>query len=209
MLNKKAETREVHSATIIAAAEKVFALKGFKGATTQEIADLAGLPKANVHYYFKTKAALYTAVLEDILVVWKQDADGFGKSDDPAIALNDYVRSKMRHSFNRPFGSKVWANEIIHGAPVLGDVRLADLLNQWEKQITIQIREWIDEGKIRDIDPHYLLYMIWATTQHYADFEHQIKVLNGGAPLDKHQQEQATQTVVGIILRGIGLEPSV
>jgi len=168
---------------------------------------LVGLPKANVHYYFKTKAALYTAVLEDILIVWKRDADGFGNSCDPTIALSEYIRSKMRHSFDRPFGSKVWANEIIHGAPVLGDVRLADLLNQWEKQITIQIRQWIDEGKIRDIDPHYLLFMIWATTQHYADFEHQIKVLNGGVKMNKDQQEKATKTVVDIILRGIGLEP--
>lgn len=197
----------MHTEGIIAAAEQVFALKGFKGATTQEIADQAGLPKANVHYYFKTKKDLYNAVLEDVVLVWKRDAAAFDQSKDPTIALTEYIRSKMFHSFTRPFGSKVWANEVIHGAPVLGDEKLGKLLSIWEKRKTIQIRRWIKQGKILPIDPHYLLFMIWATTQHYADFEHQINVLNGNKPLSKAQQAQATNNVVAIILRGIGLEP--
>jgi len=207
MTNKKAEIREIHTGRIIAAAEEVFALKGFKGATTQEIADLAGLPKANVHYYFKTKKDLYNAVLEDVVVVWKKDADAFDQSEDPNVALTEYIKSKMFHSFTRPFGSKVWANEIIHGAPVLGDKKLSKFLNIWEKRKTIQIGRWIKQGKILPVDPHYLLFMIWATTQHYADFEHQISVLNGNKALSKTQQAQATKNVIGIILRGIGLEP--
>ncbi len=185
----------------------MFALKGFKGATTQEIADLAALPKANVHYYFKTKKDLYNAVLEDVVVVWKEDADAFFQSEDPTVALTQYIRIKMYHSFSRPFGSKVWANEIIHGAPVMGDENLGRFLNTWEEQKTAQIRRWIKQGKIHAVDPHYLLFMIWATTQHYADFEHQIKVLNGGKSMSKSQQKKATANVVGIILRGIGLEP--
>jgi TetR/AcrR family transcriptional regulator len=193
--------------SIIAAAEEVFALKGFKGATTQEIADKSGLPKANVHYYFNTKKILYNTVLEDVLVVWKQDANAFDLSDDPAIAIAEYIRSKMHHSFTRPFGSKVWANEIIHGAPVLGDENLGKLLRTWEKKKTARIRRWIRQGKIEAVDPHYLLFMIWATTQHYADFEHQIKVLNGNKPLTSGQKVKATDDVIGIILRGIGLVP--
>ncbi|MCZ6830313.1 MAG: TetR/AcrR family transcriptional regulator [Gammaproteobacteria bacterium] len=209
MTNKKAEIREIYTGRIIAAAEEVFALKGFKGATTQEIADRAGLPKANVHYYFKTKEILYNAVLEDVVVVWKKDADAFDQSKDPTVALTEYIKSKMFHSFTRPSGSKVWANEIIHGAPVLGDEKLGKFLNIWEKRKTIQIRRWIKHGKILPVDPHYLLFMIWATTQHYADFEHQISVLNGKKALSKDQQEQATKNVIGIILRGIGLESEV
>ncbi len=208
MTNKKAEIREIHTGRIISAAEEVFALKGFKGATTQEIADRAGLPKANVHYYFKTKKDLYNAVLEDVVVVWKKDADAFDQSEDPNVALTEYIKSKMFHSFTRPFGSKVWANEIIHGAPVLGD-KLGKFLSVWEKRKTIQIGRWIKQGKILPVDPHYLLFMIWATTQHYADFEHQISVLNGKKALSQAQQAEATKNVIGIILRGIGLEPEV
>ncbi len=193
----------------MAAAEEVFALKGFNGATTQQIADLAALPKANVHYYFKTKADLYNAVLEDVLVVWKKDAEAFDRSEDPTLALTEYIKSKMFHSFTRPHGSKVWANEIIHGAPVLGDEKLGKFLNIWEKRKTIQIGRWIKQGKILPIDPHYLLFLIWATTQHYADFEHQISVLNGNKPLSKAQQARATKNVIGIVLRGIGLKAEV
>ena len=87
----------------MAAAEEVFALKGFKGATTQEIADLAALPKANVHYYFKTKADLYNAVLEDVLLVWKKDAEAFDRSEDPSLSLTEYIKIKMFHSFTRHF----------------------------------------------------------------------------------------------------------
>jgi len=162
-----------------------------------------------VHYYFKTKKDLYTAVLENIVVLWKQDADAFSQSDDPRVALTEYIKSKMRHSFERPFGSKVWANEIIHGAPVLGDVTLGEFLNTWEKQKTVQIQAWIKQKKILSVDPHYLLFMIWATTQHYADFEHQIKVLNENQPLSEEQQGEATKNVIEIILRGIGLDPIV
>ncbi len=113
----------------------------------------------------------------------------------------------MHHSFTRPFGSKVWANEIIHGAPVLGDAKLGKLLKSWEKKKTTQIRRWIKQKKIQPLDPHYLLFMIWATTQHYADFEHQIRVLNGNKALSRAQQKRATENVIGIILRGIGLDP--
>lgn len=147
-------------------------------------------------------------MLEAVVVVWKKDADAFNQSEDPTIAISEYIRSKMEYSFTRPFGSKVWANEIIHGAPVLGDKELKRLLNVWEKRKTIQISRWAKQGKILPVDPHYLLFMIWATTQHYADFEHQIRVLNGNKPLSKKQQKKATDTVIGIILRGIGLEPA-
>lgn len=204
---RKAEIRDAHTARIIAAAEKVFALKGFRGATTREIAELADLPKANVHYYFNTKEDLYNAVLEDIILVWKEDAEAFDKSDDPCIAISAYIRRKMSHSFERPFGSKVWANEIIHGAPVLGDEKLKDLLTNWEKGKAVQIRRWIRQKKILPVDPHYLLFIIWSTTQHYADFEHQIKVFNANKPLSKKQQRAATNTVIEIVLRGIGLTP--
>ncbi|MFT5481825.1 MAG: TetR/AcrR family transcriptional regulator [Halieaceae bacterium] len=141
------------------------------------------------------------------MVVWKMDAEAFDQSEDPTIALSEYIKSKMHHSFTRPFGSKVWANEIMHGAPVLGDEKLSQFLHDWEKGKTIQISTWIKEGKILPVDPDTLLFMIWATTQHYADFEHQIKVLNGNVALNLAQQEHATKNVIAIILRGIGLTP--
>ncbi len=201
--DRKAIVRQKNTDQIIRAAEEVYALKGFAGATMQEIADKADLPKANIHYYFKTKRALYVAVLEDIFKAWAEASTTFDNSDDPKKSLSDYITSKLQLSFDRPFGSKVWANEIIHGAPVLGD-NLMDHLHDWEGEKAIQIAKWAEDGKILPVDPHYLLYMIWATTQHYADFDHQVRVLNGGKALSQSQRNEVTKTVCGIILRGVG-----
>ena len=200
----KKNVREENVTRIILAAEEVFALKGFDGATTQEIADKAGLPKANIHYYFGTKRNLYSAVLTEIFVIWKEAAAAFNSSSSPHVAISSYITAKLNISFDRPMGSKVWANEVIHGAPVINE-DLKDHLLNWESKIAAQIGKWVDEGKLRNVNPHYLLNMIWATTQHYADFDHQVRILNGYKPLSQKQKADIIQTVNDIILRGIGL----
>ena len=63
------ERRREREARILKAAEKVFAEAGFGGATMQLIADMAGLPKANLHYYFPTKEALYRQVVQNIFQI--------------------------------------------------------------------------------------------------------------------------------------------
>src|SRR5260221_248924 len=111
--------RQANVARILDAAERVFAENGFAGATMAQIAAAAGLPKANLHYYFGTKEALYRALLEDILALWLDAADAIVPERDPAEALGHYIRAKMAHSQSRPFASKVFANEVLHGAPHL------------------------------------------------------------------------------------------
>jgi TetR/AcrR family transcriptional regulator len=204
-ISKKALVRKENTRHIISIAEKVFALKGFGGATTQEIADKAGLPKANIHYYFPSKEDLYLAVLKDILDKWIADADILDQYDDPKAALGAYIELKMNHSFSRPYASKVWASEVIQEAPVLGD-QLKEYLAAWSQRKIEKIQQWIDDKIISPTEPENLLYMIWATTQHYADFNHQIKVINGGQALTEDQRAAAIEDVKGIILRGIGLE---
>ncbi len=195
--------RQENEAAILKAAEAVFAEYGFKGATTAMIAERAGLPKANLHYYFPTKLALYRRVVDDIFNIWLRSAESFDESDDPVEALTRYINEKMDISRAHPMGSKVWANEILHRAPVIQDY-LETTLREWTDTRVAVIQRWIDTGRIAPINPEYLLYMIWATTQHYADFGHQIATLNGGAPLSDDQFAEAKTNVVEIILRGIG-----
>ncbi|EWG98052.1 TetR/AcrR family transcriptional regulator [Halomonas sp. BC04] len=188
------------------AAECIFAEKGYAGASMGDIAKLADLPKSNVHYYFSTKEALYRAVLLELLEVWKQDALCFELYDDPRIVLSTYIRAKMQHSRNRAHGSKVWAAEVMQGAPIL-QTDLRDNLYEWAKLKEAKIREWIEAERILPVEPSHLLYMIWASTQHYADFDYQIALLNDDRPLDDIQFEKAVQSVTSVILRGIGLTP--
>lgn len=200
----KAAIREENEKAILEAAEEVFAEYGFSGATTSRIAERAGIPKANLHYYFPTKEKLYRRVIDNIFNIWLEAANSLDESDDPRKALTLYIHAKMDLSRSRPLGSKVWANEIIQRAPIIQDY-LETTLREWTASRAGMIQRWIDEGKILPVEPRYLLYMIWATTQHYADFGHQIATLNEGGELSDAQWEEAKQTVTEIILRGIGI----
>ncbi len=202
----KIEIRRRNVEKILLAAEKVFAEKGYAGTSRSNSAEEAELPRSNLHYYFSTKDELYRDVLLGLLEVWKQDALCFEMFDDPRVVLTSYIRAKMNHSRTRPHGSKVWANEIMHGAPLLG-ATLDDSLYEWAKMKEAKIRQWVEEKRILSIEPSSLLYMIWASTQHYADFGYQVEVLNGHQPLSDMQFERAVQTVTSVVLRGIGLEP--
>ncbi|WP_375740948.1 TetR/AcrR family transcriptional regulator [Pseudomonas boanensis] len=206
MGNHKIEIRRRNVEKILLAAEQVFAEKGYAGTSMGDIAEKAELPRSNLHYYFSTKDELYREVLFGLLGVWKQDALCFEMFDDPRVVLTSYIRAKMNHSRTRPHGSKVWANEIMHGAPRLGEA-LDEQLYGWAKMKEAKIRQWVEDKRILPVEPSSLLYMIWAATQHYADFDHQVMILNDHQPLSDMQFERAVQTVTSVILRGIGLEP--
>ena len=201
--NSKKLRRQEAETLILSAAEKVFAEAGFGGATMQLIADVAGLPKANLHYYFPTKELLYRQVVQNIFQIWLQAADSFDNAEGPEDGIGAYIDAKMEISRRHPDGSKVWANEVMHGAPVIQDY-LETTLTDWTNGRITVIERWIAEGRMDPIDPRHLLYMLWATTQHYADFGHQIETLNQSAPLSDTQWEAAKTNIKAIILRGIG-----
>ncbi len=203
--SSKKERRQESETLILAAAEKVFAEAGYGGATMQLIADLAGLPKANLHYYFPTKEALYRQVVENIFQIWLEAADAFDEADGPREGLGAYIDAKMEISRRQPAGSKVWAFEVMHRAPIIQDY-LETTLMEWTKGRAQLIQGWIEEGLMDPIDPQILLNMIWATTQHYADFSHQIEVLNGSEPLSDAQWAAAKTDVKNIILKGLGVK---
>lgn len=200
---RRNEIRQQNEALILQAAEKVFAEAGFGGATMQLIADVAGLPKANLHYYFATKEELYRKVVQNIFEIWLHAADSMDKAPGPVEGIGAYIDAKMEISRRHPDGSKVWASEVMHGAPVIQDY-LETTLRDWTSGRAALIQRWVDEGKMAPVDPEHLLYMVWATTQHYADFGHQIQTLNGGKPLSNAQWQAAKTSVKSMILRGIG-----
>ena len=200
---KRLEIRQQNETTICRAAEKVFAEAGFGGATMQLIADVAGLPKANLHYYFATKEDLYRRVVQNIFEIWLHAAEAMDNAPGPIEGIGAYIDAKMEISRRHADGSKVWASEVMHGAPVIQDY-LETTLRDWTRNRAALIQRWIDEGKMAAIDPQHLLYMLWATTQHYADFGHQIETLNDGKPLSDRQWRAAKDSVKTMILRGIG-----
>lgn len=201
---KEASIGELNRKKILDAAEKEFASHGFKGARVQQIADRAGLPKTNVLYYFKTKESLYLALLQEILQLWNSQFDDATVDDDPAQVLAHYIADKMEISRNRPDASKMFALEIINGAPNLNDF-FKDQHASWMAGRVAVINQWIEAGKLQATDPYYLLFNIWATSQHYADFSAQINELKG-RPMTQNDFAEATNNLVNLILTGCGLK---
>jgi len=196
--------RQQQEAAILAAAEKVFARAGFQGATMAEIALQAGLPKSNLHYYFGTKAEVYRAVLANILRLWLAETDRINPEADPCEALADYVEAKMRLSAERPDASRVFANELLHGAPQIGGF-LRNELRVLVADKAAVIYAWIAAGKMAPVDPTHLFFSLWALTQTYADFETQVCAVLGRPGLQAADYRRATDHVLNLVLRGCGL----
>ncbi|MBT9487361.1 MAG: TetR family transcriptional regulator C-terminal domain-containing protein [Rubrivivax sp.] len=200
----KGRIRAANRARILAGAEQVFARAGFGGATMEAIAAAAGLPKANLHYYFGNKPELYREVLAGVLHDWLLPLDGLQPGADPRQALEAYIRAKMALSASRPDASRVFANELLHGAPVLGDLVRGELRAMVRHKAQV-LRGWMAEGRMAPVDPEHLFFTIWAATQTYADFDVQVRAVLGRTKLTARDHERATEHVVSLLLRGCGL----
>ena len=197
--------RRQNEAKILAAAETVFAERGFAAATTSAIARLAGMPKANLHYYFRTKAALYARVLDEILALWIDTAEAIRPEADPKTALSDYIAAKFEFSRRRPQASKVFANEILLGAPRIRR-RLCGDLKAWLEAKCAVIEGWIAAGRMAPVEPKHLFFIIWAATQTYADFDVQVEVLLDRRRLKSRDFEAASTLLRRMVLSTCGLD---
>ncbi len=195
---RKSRIRERNEDSILKAAENVFARCGFGAATTAEIAKLAGLPKANLHYYFPTKEKLYQRVLENILATWLNAGEDFSEEHTPKEALEKYIRTKVDLSRTRPLASKIFAKEIISGAPFL-NTHLRDDINPWMQKKTRIIEGWIAEGKMAKVSVPHLFFLIWSMTQTYADFSTQIEIVMEKDKLLKKDFDTAADMIVKMV----------
>ena len=197
--------RDENLLRIMDAAEVLFVEKGFRGASLQAIADAAGLPKANVHYYFRSKANLYQAVLDRIVEMWNSEFSQVSPQDDPAQALERFIREKVQLSWTHRHASKLFALEVISGAPYLGDY-MQTRMRPWVADRARVIQQWIDEGKMAEVDPVQLIFMIWSTTQHYADFDQQVLTVMNKRDYTRADMQRVGDFLTHMILSGCGLQ---
>ncbi|RDE22863.1 TetR family transcriptional regulator [Motiliproteus coralliicola] len=196
-----ARIRERNNELIIEAASKVFAECGFAATKTVDIAKLAGVPKPNVYYYFKSKENLYRSVLESITQPLLQASEPLLNNDDPVVAFKAYIRAKLQISKQHPHASKVFASEIMHGAPHLPEDIKQQLMEQ-TRTSTARIQSWIDQGLMAKVDPQHLLFSLWASTQTYADFDWQITAVTGRDELTDSDFETAASLIEQLVLKG-------
>ena len=202
MSSLQKKRKEIHAAIHNAAIQE-FSRNGLAGTSTQAIAQTAGLTKAQLHYYISSKEELYQQVLRDIVEQYKNIFFLSASHDDPARTIAGYIDRKLRHALEYPELSRVFANEIARGAP--------EMAFHWEglktsvEEANRVIQDWVDSGRIAPVDPLLFQMNMWAVTQHYAEYEAQVRIVTGtpeGTPLDAERIiAEATQ----LFLRRCGL----
>ena len=202
MARSKTRIGEANTEKILDAALAVFARFGLRGARTDQIAEAAGMSKPNLLYYFRTKEALYAAVLERTLRTWLDPLAEIDPAADPADALAAYLTAKLDYSRRFPEASRLFATEILQGAGWLEAALRNDLAPLVEAKVAT-LSQWIAEGRLAPVDPMTLVFMIWATTQHYADFAAQIAVLTGRSLDDEEFYATTRDTVLRVVLAGV------
>lgn len=206
-VKRRVLNRDKLEADIVAEAVRVFAECGYEGASIATVADNAGLSKQNLMYYFPTKQALYQRVLDDVLDEWLERMDTMADpAQEPRDMLRAYIQAKLRFSRENPWASRVYAMEVISGAPLFGDQIRARVVPLVRKDIDV-FERWIAEGRIAPVNATHLLFAIWAMTQSYADFAAQMAlVLN--RKLTGKDFDDAEKMITDMVLCAVAIPAS-
>lgn len=180
-----------NEAKILEAALDAFAARGHAGATVDQIAEAAGMSKPNLLYYFSGKDEIYAALLHGLLEIWLEPLRALDPAGDPLAEIRAYLRRKLGMARDRPRESRLFAGEVLAGAPVIGPT-LAGPLKALVDEKAAVIAGWRDAGRIGPVDPHHLIFAIWAVTQHYADFDAQVRAVLGPARADAFAEAGAS-----------------
>jgi TetR/AcrR family transcriptional regulator len=163
---------------ILEAALEVFSNHGFRGATVDQIAEAAGMSKPNLLYYFRSKEAIHATLMQRLLDTWLAPLRELDDIGDPMTELRGYIRRKLEMARDFPRESRLFANEILQGAPRILPLLEGELKSLVDEKVEV-IRGWMRNGRIARTDPYHLIFSIWATTQHYADFDVQVRAVLG------------------------------
>jgi TetR/AcrR family transcriptional regulator len=195
---QKTRIQNQNEALILDAALDVFSIYGYRGTTVDQIAEKSGLSKPNLLYYFRRKEDIYTALLERTLSLWLAPLKALNADNDPIDELSRYIGAKLDLTFQQPEASKLFANEILHGAPHVAHFLKGPLQELVANKAKV-IAGWIAAGKLQPVDPEHLIFAIWAVTQHYADFGVQVEAVLGRKPAI----QKVKSSVLAILLNGL------
>ncbi|MEL7026236.1 MAG: TetR family transcriptional regulator C-terminal domain-containing protein [Pseudomonadota bacterium] len=187
MTTEKPRTRiqQKNREAILEGALEAFSADGFKGATLDAIAQAAGLSKPNLLYYFQSKEEIHRTLIETLLDVWLAPLHDIDAHGDPVDQIISYVLRKLEMSRDMPRESRLFANEVLQGAPHI-NATISGGLRELVKRKARLFQTWIDQGRLAQVDPKHLIFSIWATTQHYADFAVQVEGILGGDEAERY-----------------------
>ncbi|URO00758.1 HTH-type transcriptional regulator RutR [Leclercia adecarboxylata] len=199
---KRSQAVNAKKQAILSAALETFSQFGIHGTRLEQVAELAGVSKTNLLYYFPSKEALYIAVLQQILDIWLAPLKAFREELTPLLAIQQYIRLKLEVSRDYPQASRLFCLEMLQGAPLLKAALSGDLKSLVDEKSAI-IAGWVATGKLAPVDPHHLIFMIWAATQHYADFSAQVEAVTGKTLKDDDFFHSTVENVERMIIEGV------
>jgi TetR/AcrR family transcriptional regulator len=192
------EKREV----ILEAALEVFSANGFRGSTIDQIAEAAGMSKPNLLYYFRSKEEMHGTLLTRLLETWLAPLRELDDIGDPLTEIRSYIRRKLEMSRDFPRESRLFANEMLQGAPRAMPVLEGELRQLVDEKVEV-IKGWMRAGRIARTDPYHLIFSIWATTQHYADFDVQVRAVLGPDRGGEGRFEDAARFLEQLFVEGL------
>jgi len=187
---------------ILDAALEVFSTHGFRGATVDQIAEAAGMSKPNLLYYYRGKEDIHRTLLTRLLDTWLAPLREIDAAGDPLKELRGYIRRKIEMARDFPRESRLFANEMLRGAPHVLAMLTGELKPLVDEKAAI-LRQWMREGRLAKVDPHHLIFAIWATTQHYADFDVQVRAVLGPDRGGEGRFEDAARVIEALFLEGL------
>jgi TetR/AcrR family transcriptional regulator len=206
--NPEDRIRARNEARILKAAVELFSRKGYDGTRMAEIADACGLPKANVYYYFATKEAIYTRLVERLLEGWDRALEHIAADREPREALAAYIAAKLEYSRRHAAESRFFANEMLRGGQFLSRRQIRHMQHITAERAAV-VEGWITAGKMASVDVRHFFIMLWAATQFYAEFEAVAAVTLRKKRLVKSDYADATETIVNTILDGCMPAPAI
>ena len=199
---KRSQAVSAKRQAILTAALNIFSQYGIHGTRLEQVAEQAGVSKTNLLYYYPSKEVLYIAVLRQILDIWLAPLKAFREDFAPLVAIKEYIRLKLEVSRDYPQALRLFCMEMLAGAPLLMAELEGDLKTLIDEKSAL-IAGWIKSGKLAPVDPHHLIFMIWASTQHYADFAPQVEAVTGATLRDEAFFNQTVESVQRMIIEGI------
>ncbi|MGY6707349.1 MAG: TetR family transcriptional regulator C-terminal domain-containing protein [Rhizobiaceae bacterium] len=194
----QSEKRDV----ILDAALDIFSANGFRGSTVDQIAEAAGMSKPNLLYYFRGKEDIHETLIKQLLDTWLAPLRELDEAGDPMTEIRSYIRRKLEMARDFPRESRLFANEILQGAPRIIPLLETELKPLVDEKAAV-IRGWSRSGRLAKVDPWHLIFSIWATTQHYADFDVQVRAVLGPDRGGEGRFEDAARFLEQLYLDGL------